>query len=338
MSSGASASMQGGGGRAPSPASSAATQMHVPMQPAPSAGVVTTAQLPVPMLAHSGGVCSAPLAAAGAQLPHGVQFAPTAVGMFSNHGLPVTMPGPVASASGLMPGIGPGIASMAGVANATDPHLMQLHLQQLALERSAAVRPLRMPYGGGVAYMNGPVLSPHLGSYDGLQGGLQGAPRVDANSLQWSAGNLPSTHTSVGQGAAMQLQMHGVIQPGMAGPGAVIHNGMSRTGAASHALAAAAAGGPRSLWAFPEHMHAALMRPASAGLAYTPVLVGPEDSRRPLPGLCDYAVACGPPSAAYAGGTVPSAFTQVAGFGLCELSSAPPPRQASFGYGCPPAP
>lgn len=314
----------GGGGSAPSVAASAAQhlaattgQVHVSMQPAPSAAMCAAAS-------------AAPVAA---QQFRPQQTLAPAVGMFATHGLPVMVPDSVASTSAVVPGIAPEVASMTGVAGMTDPHMMQLYLQQLALGRSAAARPLRMPYAGGMTYVNAPVLSPHPGGYDGLQA----APGLSL-SPQPSSRSMPLAHMPAVRGTDLQLHMNGTLQPAAAGSGAVLHGGMPRAGTAPHALASAAACGPRPLWPFPPQMTAAAMRPAAAGVAYAPLLLGAQGSGWPLPGLFDRAsFACVPPSPPHAGAEVSSAFMQVAGFGLADLASASPPGPISFAYGCPPA-
>lgn len=244
-------------------------------------------------LAHPGGEGTGWPAMQPAAHTQGLQAAPAGVGVYPSHTLPFAVPGPMASAD----------------PRVTNPQLMQLYLDQLSLERAAGVRPLGLPYGGGVPYFGGHIggaaLAAHLG-------GLQGSPAaVGLNPPQWSAGlgahAYPHAGTLAGGG---MLTPHGAIAP-------------CRMAEAGMGATADACG----LWPLQDAGGAAVMHQAAPGLMYGPILYGGgAGGGRVMPGHGLPLAGAGATPAMHASLQGPSAFTHM-GLGFVQLSGhAPQPH------------
>ena len=244
-------------------------------------------------LADAGGMGTGGPAVQPAAHTQGLQAVPAGVGVYPSHALPFAVPGPMASAD----------------PRVTNPQLMQLYLNQLSLEGAAGVRPLGLPFGGGVPYFGGHIggaaLAAHLG-------GLQGSPAAAGlNPLQWSAGLGAHAYPHAGMlaGGGM-LTPHGAIAP--------CRMAEASMGATTDA---------RGLWPIQDAGAAAAVHQATPGLPYGPILYGGgAGGGRVMPGHELALAGPGATPAMHASLQGPSAFTQV-GLGFVQLSGhAPQPH------------
>lgn len=218
---------------------------------------------------------------------HAPPIAQAPLRMLPGQTISVGVPDPVATASG------------AGVGH---PHLMQIYLQHLALERGMGVPTLGMHVGGGMAMIGG--AASQLAGLHSVGGG------VGLGGLAWRAGLGGPTHAIAADPAA---HLGGPLRPGvLLGPGGhamLPHPLHDQRGFHE----AAGAGG---LWTLQQPHSAANAAPV---MAYTPMLLG--DHLAGHPG----SLAVGGQPAASAGSVhAPSAFTQVAGDALVQRSHLTP--------------